>query len=349
MERFAVAIGVPLALVVFLSATLANSWWVVKAASLHFQPLTAYDGLRSQLETRSTIKLAPALQLVGYAGLAVLLGRRRATGLLITLVVCVVWSWTVYEYSIEIGLGVVVLLTVLELRDGPSRDRGLVALSAACLALGAWFRDFAGIRAALVESACLAALAFSALVMSSDGDLRIPAVHLRLYSAVGGVALLALSGHALAAGVAALAAAGLGVALLAPRWASVTAAGCLGLGCVTAAAAARLDNLRLGTYDTTILTSEQYEVWRRVASVVPADGLVFTDQTGPSSDAASGLNYYPAIAGRQVYIAGWYQSRLRGATTTVPSGSTSISACSTGRSRRSTSRRCGGTDRSTQS
>jgi hypothetical protein len=311
-ERLAVAIGVPLALVVFLVATLANSWWVVKAASLHFQPLTAYDGLRSQLETRSTIKLAPALQLVGYAGLAVLLARRTATGLLIALAVCVVWSWTVYEYSIEIGLGVIVLLSALEFRDGPSRDRALLALTAACLALGAWFRDFAGIRAALVECACLAALAFSALVTSSDREFRRPAVHLRLYAAVGGIALLALSGHALAAGVAALAAAGLGVALLPPRWVSLAAASALGLGCVAAAAAARSDNLRLGTYDTTILPSEQYEVWRRVASVVPADGLVFTDQTGPSSDAASGLNYYPAVAGRQVYLAGWYQSRLRG-------------------------------------
>ena len=311
-ERLAVAVGAPLALLVFLGATLANSWWVVKAASLHFQPLTAYHGLRAQLETRSTIKLAPALQLAGYAGLAVLLARRGARGLLAAFVVCVVWSWTVYQFSIAIGLGVIVLLSVLELRNGSSRGRGLLVFTAACLALGAWFRDFAGIRAALIGSACLAALVFSALVTSSERDLRRLAVHLRLYAAVAGVALLAISGHALGAGLSALAAVGLfSFARLSSRWASLAAAGGLSLGCVAAAAAVRSNTLRLGTYDTTILPTQQFEVWRRVASSVPPDGLVFTDQTGPSSDAASGSNYYPAIAGRQVYLAGWYQSPLR--------------------------------------
>jgi hypothetical protein len=314
-ERLGVAIAVPVAVAAVLAATLANSWWVLKAADLHFQPLTAYRGLREQLDTRSTIRLAPALQLAGYLLLGLVLWRRRATALLAALAVCLLWSWTILEYSIEIGLGTIVLLTVLELRrrPPPPADDLLLAAAAACLALGAWFRDFGGIRAALAESACLAAVVLSGLVSTAEPDRRrLLAFHLRLYAVAGAVALLALSGHALVAGLAVLAgAAAYGAARPPRRAVSFAAAGLLALGCAAAVRAGDTDDLRLGTYDTTLLTRDHYAVWHRVAEVVPDDALVFTDETGPNVAAAEGQNYYPAVAGRQVYLAGWYQSRLR--------------------------------------
>jgi hypothetical protein len=57
-------------------------------------------------------------------------------------------------------------------------------------------------------------------------------------------------------------------------------------------------------------TPGDYEVWRRVRLDVPADGLVFTSQTGRSVDLRHGWNNYPAIGRRQVYISGWYDGRL---------------------------------------
>ncbi len=61
----------------------------------------------------------------------------------------------------------------------------------------------------------------------------------------------------------------------------------------------------------TTLTSEHHGVWQTVSQVVPRDGLVFTDQTGRVVDGDHGWNYYPGLAGRQVYLGGWYDSVLQ--------------------------------------
>ncbi|HEX6699604.1 MAG TPA: hypothetical protein VF101_02645, partial [Gaiellaceae bacterium] len=306
-ERRVLAVSVPLLVAALLAATLANSWWVLQAASLHFSPVDALRGLRSQLDTRSTIRAAPGLQLAGYLLLGGFLWRTRRISLLAALAVSLVWSWTILEYSIEIGLGTIVLVTVLlVLRDPPADRIDLVLFGAAagCLALGAWFRDFAGIRAAFVESACLAAIVLGAIAPRRLGYL------VRLYAIAGAGVLLALSGHALPAGLVLLAGAA-AASVAPPRLVAATAAALLAVGVAAAVRAGRADDLRLGTYDTTILTHEHYQVWHEVEKVVPADGLVFTDETGNEVQATSGNNYYPAIAGRQVYLAGWYQSRLR--------------------------------------
>jgi hypothetical protein len=57
--------------------TLANSFWILHEVHLRVTPLPAFRGLRSQLDTRSTTQLAPALALAGYLLLAVLLVRGR--------------------------------------------------------------------------------------------------------------------------------------------------------------------------------------------------------------------------------------------------------------------------------
>ncbi len=67
--------------------------------------------------------------------------------------------------------------------------------------------------------------------------------------------------------------------------------------------------LGLGERQTT-LTREDYAVWHRVADAVANDALVFTSQTGPEVTGTQGWNYYPGVAGRQVYLAGWSNSPL---------------------------------------
>jgi hypothetical protein len=58
------------------------------------------------------------------------------------------------------------------------------------------------------------------------------------------------------------------------------------------------------------LTSADHDIWERVAEVVPDDGLVFTTMTGREVGPRTGWNNYPSIAGRQLYLAGWYDGRL---------------------------------------
>jgi hypothetical protein len=60
----------------------------------------------------------------------------------------------------------------------------------------------------------------------------------------------------------------------------------------------------------TTLYSEDYEVWHRVHEIVPKNGLVFTSLTGPEISGYQGWNYYPGVAVRQVYLAGWSNSSL---------------------------------------
>jgi hypothetical protein len=67
--------------------------------------------------------------------------------------------------------------------------------------------------------------------------------------------------------------------------------------------------LGLGDRRTT-LEPEAYEVWKRVHDVVPEDGLVFTSLTGDVIAGDQGWNYYPGLAGRQLYLAGWSNSPL---------------------------------------
>ena len=58
------------------------------------------------------------------------------------------------------------------------------------------------------------------------------------------------------------------------------------------------------------LTPHEYDIWQAVEDRVPDDGLVFTTLTGLPVTPDAGWNNYPSIAGRQLYIAGWYDGRL---------------------------------------
>jgi hypothetical protein len=75
-------------------------------------------------------------------------------------------------------------------------------------------------------------------------------------------------------------------------------------GAVAAAVALGLGDRR------TTLEPEAYAVWNRVRETVPEDGIVFTTLTGDVIAGDQGWNYYPGLAGRQVYLAGWSNSPL---------------------------------------
>jgi hypothetical protein len=58
------------------------------------------------------------------------------------------------------------------------------------------------------------------------------------------------------------------------------------------------------------VTTADHDIWSAVEERVPADGLVFTTLTGLDVTPHRGWNNYPAVAGRQLFIAGWYDGRL---------------------------------------
>jgi len=58
------------------------------------------------------------------------------------------------------------------------------------------------------------------------------------------------------------------------------------------------------------LTRADYGIWNEVHRVASPRDLVFTSLTGPRITGDEGLDYYPGIARRQIYIAGWANSPL---------------------------------------
>ena len=84
------------------------------------------------------------------------------------------------------------------------------------------------------------------------------------------------------------------------------------VGAVAAAAAVALAlAVRGGLDDPAVaITTADHDIWAEVERRVPEDGLVFTTLTGLDVTPHEGWNNYPAVAERQVFIAGWYDGRL---------------------------------------
>lgn len=60
----------------------------------------------------------------------------------------------------------------------------------------------------------------------------------------------------------------------------------------------------------TTLTPSDHDLWSEVRERAPRDALIFTSMTGPAITGDEGWNYYPGVARRQVYVAGWSSSPL---------------------------------------
>lgn len=59
------------------------------------------------------------------------------------------------------------------------------------------------------------------------------------------------------------------------------------------------------------LTKDDYDIWRSITKIVGQDDLVFTNLTGLDLSAHSGWNSYAGVSQRQIFLAGWYNSKLR--------------------------------------
>jgi len=295
-SRALAALGLAALAALLLVFSVRNSFWALGQTRVRFTPLDALRGLHSQLTTRSTSRLSPALEVTGWVLVAAALWRMRAWRLLVALAVVLAWDWLLATpYSIRIGLGVIALLSLLLFTQRPApRAFPFLAAAGVCLSLAVWFRDFGGLREALIATVCLGATLLSLLRPPGERALTF---HVGLYAVVGSAALLALSGHAV---IALIALAGAAAAWIVRPLGSLALAGAMA---VVALVFAFAGSLRLGTYDTTLTTSD-YDIWHQVSRRVPEGALVFTDMTRK-------FDYYPAIAGRQLYLAGWYQTRLR--------------------------------------
>jgi hypothetical protein len=184
------------------------------------------------------------------------------------------------------------------------RGRSWVLLVAfAATVLPSWFVAGYGFDIALGSEIFIAAL----LLLSGER------IHARLAVAAG--VLLALSvalrdalgakpGAALAlALLVAVGAVALGNrSTLAPR--AIAAA-----GAAAVLALALLNGFDLGDPPVAVTRSDR-DVWAEVHERVPEDALVFTTLTGLEVTPHRGWNNYPAIADRQLFIAGWYDGRL---------------------------------------
>jgi hypothetical protein len=84
------------------------------------------------------------------------------------------------------------------------------------------------------------------------------------------------------------------------------------IGAAAAAAAAALALAVGGGVDdpAVAITRADRDIWAEVEQRVPEDALVFTTLTGLEVTPHEGWNNYPAVAGRQLFIAGWYDGRL---------------------------------------
>lgn len=64
--------------------------------------------------------------------------------------------------------------------------------------------------------------------------------------------------------------------------------------------------------ETGSITSDEYRFWNAVDDAVPKDAIIFTSFTGESVTQQTGWNYYPSVARRQLYLAGWADSPMQG-------------------------------------
>lgn len=282
--------------------------WYADLVKGKFLPGDAARGLRRQLTERDTQAAAPAFVIAGQLLLGAALFRARNYAFLAALAVSLVGNWFVGGYGFDIAVGTVVLLSALFFWTTPAvleRSRTLVLAAAVVLVLSAWFRDISPVRASFVFVVLLA-VALLAAWGAADGEASAARA---AYTFAGGAAAvtLGIAGHAFV-GFLVLATLSL-LPFVAARAAALAVPVAVALAVTLASAAERREDLRLNPFGATLTTAD-YDLWQRVAHVVPEDGLVFTSMTGKEVDGRHGWNNYPAIAGRQLYLAGWYDGRL---------------------------------------
>lgn len=161
--------------------------WLTELLVLEFLPGEGLDGLRDQLDARSTQQLAPALLVAGHVLLVAATARLQRPELLAAVAAGVGAVWFVGGHGADAALVLSALLVAFELsRLEPERTtRLLFGAAAAFLVAGAWCREVAGVG----TGAALLALAALAL-LGGFGALR-PRTLAVLAAATLGIALAA--------------------------------------------------------------------------------------------------------------------------------------------------------------
>lgn len=282
---------------VVVGFSLATSGWLTEQFRFSFRPDDAVRGLVDQLDARDTQRAGIGLELVGLLVLLAALLRLRAWPIATALGAALLGHELVGGHGFDVLIGLAVLPAALLWRARPdlvAAQRTLVLAGGALLALSAWFRDTSTVRAGLVFLVLLALATVGAFAERRA---------LAFYPAAATAIVLSLAGRSVLAFAALLALVSL--AVLAPVPHRVAAP----LALAGAAVVAGASSLHLSTNPPT-LTTDDYELWHRVAETVPEDGLVFTSLTGPVISGEQGWNYYPGVAGRQLWLAGWSNSVL---------------------------------------
>jgi hypothetical protein len=280
-----------------LAFFLATSGWLVEPFSLRFLPIDAVRGLADQLESRDAQAAGLGVELVGLLLLLAAVVRARAWTFAAALGIALAGHWIVGGHSFDVLVGAAILLAALffwRRRDQLLAQRWLVGAAGATLALSAWIRDVASVRAGLVF---VVLLAFA--LVGAFAEQRVAP----LWAGGAAAILAALAGRSFV-GFLLLVAVLLAMTRV-PRARSAAAAGAIAIALVLAATS----NLALTTHAPT-LTTDHHAVWDAAAAVVPPDGLVLTSMTGPVISGDRGWNYYPGVIARQVYLAGWSNSVL---------------------------------------
>ena len=192
-------------------------------------------------------------------------------------------------------VGEVLLLAAL----ARARSWGLFVAFAASV-LPSWFLSGYGFEVALVSGVFLAAL------LPLDG------VRLDLRLALAAGALLAFAAAAREplgpqTGFVLVVALLVALGAVAVRSPAVVRGGAVAAASAVALALA----VNGGLEDPAVaITTADHDIWAEVEQRVPEDGLVFTSLTGRDVTPHEGWNNYPAVAERQLFIAGWYDGRL---------------------------------------
>jgi hypothetical protein len=246
--------------------------------------------------------LGLACAMAGEILLLVALARARFYALFVCVGLLVPITWFVAGYAFDIALGTVIFVVALEMRERGSPDGTLVLAAAALLAMSVALRDVLGARPGL---------ALSVIVLLTLLPSVVRAHQLVPYAWAGAlVALLFALADVAAAGLVTLLVLA-AIAFVRPDTRLLR--GAVGVAAIAAVAAAVV-SLRERTFDigspTVTLTPSDYDIWHTVRSRVPPDGIVFTSLTGLEVTPHRGWNNYPSVAGRQLFIAGWYDGRL---------------------------------------
>jgi hypothetical protein len=312
--RPSVVAGLAVGSGVVIALLFATARWYTGLFDAGFLPADAVRGLGEQVTNRDARALSPAWEIAGQILLLVALVRARSFTFAAALAVSISGVWFVHGQSFDMALATTVLLAALYFWRRPAallEQRWLLLAAAVALTLSAWLREVYGIRAGLVLVTLLAVALVSAFEAATPAGTASRVALAYGIAAVG--LLLALAGAPVVGLVAVIGLTTLSFSRLARRLtpALVPAAILLGLvgSASVAGAAASEDDLRLARTVTT-LTTDDYRLWQEVEELVPPDGLVFTTMTGLQIDARHGWNNYPSIAGRQLYLAGWYDGRL---------------------------------------